>query len=363
LQHAVVRVLQLVAANRWTGAAATALQLAEALRDAGVDCEFAYRPGHNLEQRLRALPWCHPILVKERSLGQVRAAVARIRGLAADFDLVHAHLPHDHLLARLAVKGSNLPLVRSIHHLGHLRSDPYHRWLLHGTAGVGLANSAMTPLVGRLPALRGVPVHVLPIALDKRFLSGGARDAGRQRLGIPLDAIVAGTIGKLDRSRGHDLFVRALAAAPAVHGLVIGKGPHETPLRKLARELGLGARLIFAGYVEEGLEDLYAAMDLFVFPAAGSDHAHRAIAEASACGVPTLAADLPGVRDLVEPGVTGDLYTASDAAALAVLLADWTRDAARRQGAREVAAARARALWTPERLAGTALELYAASRA
>jgi glycosyltransferase involved in cell wall biosynthesis len=218
----------------------------------------------------------------------------------------------------------------------------------------------MTPLVGRIPSLRGVPVQVLPVALEKRFLSGGARDVGRQRLGIPPDAVVVGTIGKLDRSRGHDLFVRALAATPDVHGLVIGKGPYETSLRKLARELGLGARLTFAGYLEEGLEDLYAAMDLFVFPAAGSDHAHRAIAEASACGVPTLAADLPGVRDLVEPGVTGDLYPASDAAALAVLLTDWARDTAHRRGAGEAAATRARTLWTSERLAVTALELYAA---
>jgi glycosyltransferase involved in cell wall biosynthesis len=220
----------------------------------------------------------------------------------------------------------------------------------------------MTPLVEGISALRGVPARVLPVALEKRFLSGGARDPGRHRLGIPPDAFVAGTIGKLDRSRGHDLFVRALAATPAVHGLVIGKGPYETPLRRLAHELGLGTRLTFAGYVEEGLEDLYAAMDLFVFPAAGSDHAHRAIAEASACGVPTLAADLPGVRDLVEPGIAGDLYPASDAAALAVLMAGWAHDSARRAGAREAAVARARTLWTPERLAAAAVDLYAARR-
>ena len=363
MQHASMRVLQLVAADRWTGAAATALQLAEALRGSGVDCEFAYRPGRNLEQRLRGLSWCHAVLEKERSLGQVRAAVARVRGLAADFDLVHAHLPHDHLLVRLALKGSNFPVVRSIHHPGHLRPDPYHRWLLRGTVGVGVANSAMIPAVRRIPGLRGVHVRVLPVALEKRFLTGGAREAGRQRVGILAEAVVAGSIGKLDRSRGHDLFVRALAATPGVHGLVIGKGPYENPLRKLARELGLGARLTFAGYVDEGLEDLYAAMDLFVFPTAGSDHAHRAIAEASACGVPTIAADLPGVRELVEPGVTGDLYPASDAAALAVLLGEWARDPARRRTAGEAAAARAGTLWTPKSLADRALELYAASRA
>ena len=357
-----MRALQLVAADRWTGAAATALQLVEALRASGVDCEFAYRPGRNLEQRLRGLSWCHAVLEKERSLGQVRAAVARVRGLAADFDLIHAHLPHDHLLVRLALKASNLPVVRSIHHPGHLRPDPYHRWLLRGMAGVGVANSTMIPAVRRIPGLRSVPVRVLPVALEKRFLAGGAREAGRRRLEIPAEAVVAGSIGKLERSRGHDLFVRALSATPGVHGLVIGKGSYEASLRKLAHELGLEARLTFAGYVEEGLEDLYAAMDLFVFPAAGSDHAHRAIAEASACGVPTIAADLAGVRELVEPGVTGDLYPASDAAALAVLMAEWARDVVRRRNAGEAAAARAGTLCTGERLAEAALDLYKTAR-
>ena len=358
-----MRVLHLVAADRWTGAAATALQLAEALRAAGVECEFGYRPGRNLEQRLRGVPWCHSGLAKERTLGDILKAVARVRELAERFDLVHVHLPHDHLLARLALRGSPTPLIRSIHHAGHLRPDPYHRWLLRGTAGVGLANSAIARAVQRIPALRAVPVQHLPVALEARFLSGGNREAGRQRLAVPSETVVVGTIGKLDRSRGHDLFVRAIAATPGVHGLIIGKGPYEPALRKVARELGVTSRLVFAGYVEEGLEDLYAAMDLFVFPAAGSDQAHRAIAEASACGVPTVAADLPGVRDLVEPGITGDLYPACDAAALAVLMAEWVRDPAKRRAARSASAARARSLWTANRLADKALELYAASRA
>ncbi len=359
VHDAPMRVLQLVAADRWTGAAATALQLAEALRGADVVCRFGYRPGRGLEQRLREQPWCQPMLPKERTLSDIRASVARIRAMARGYDLVHVHLPHDHVLTRLAVGVSGPPLVRSMHHPGHLRADPYHRWLLRGTAAVGLANSAMTERVARIPALRGIPVRLLPVGLEARFLAGGDRAAGRESLALPAGALVAGTIGKLARSRGHDVFVRALAAAPGIQGVIIGKGPYEPALRRLARELGVESRLTFAGYLEERLEDLYAAMDLFVFPAAGSDHAHRAIAEASACGVPTLAANLQGVGDLVEPGTTGDLYPAFDAAALAVAMTNWARDADRRRAAGEAAAARARALWTPQRLSVAALELYA----
>ena len=356
-----MRVLQLVAADRWTGAAATALQLAEALRAAGHECVFAYRPGRNLEERLRDVEWCRPALAKERTLGDVRAAIARVRGLAAGCDVVHAHLPHDHLLARQALRGAATPLVRGVHHLGHLRPDPYHRWLFRGVAGLGLANSAMLPARGRLAAVRGAPARVLPVALEGRFRPGGG-GATRERLGIPPGAVVVGTIGKLNRGRGHDLFIHALSAAPGVWGMIIGKGPYLDALHTLAARLRVTDRLVFPGYVEVGLEELYAAMDIFVFPAAGSDHAHRAIAEAAGCGVPSLAADLPGVRDLVEPGVTGDLYQASDAAALAVLMGAWARDPTRRKAASAAAAARARELWTPARLTATALDLYGSLR-
>ena len=353
-----MRVLQLVAADRWTGAAATALQLADALRDSGVECTFAYRPGRNLEDRLRDVAWCRPVLAKERTLGDVRSAVARVRALALEHDIVHVHLPHDHLLGRQALRGSRKPLVRGVHHLGHLRPDPFHRWLFRGTAAVGLSNSAMLPACATLPALRDVPARVLPIALEERFRPGGDRAGVREHLGIPLEAFVVGTIGKLDRGRGHDIFIHALCATPDAWGIIIGKGPHLETLRTLTRRLGIADRIAFPGYVEAGLEDLYAAMDLFVFPAAGSDHAHRAIAEAAACGVPALAADLPGVRDLVEPGVTGDLYPSHDAAVLAVRIASWARDPARRRAGGEAAAARARSAWTSQSLAAAALDLY-----
>jgi len=356
-----VRVLHLIAADRWTGAAATALQAVEALREAGHHALLAYRPGRNLEERLRDLPWALPLLAKERSLADLRTAIAAIRRLAGTCDVVHAHLPHDHVLARLAVRAEGPPLVRSIHHPGHLRADPFHRWLFRGCSGAALANTAMRGAAARLPALRGRPCVSVPVALEPRFRPGGDRAGVRRELLVAEDAVVAGTIGKLDRSRGQDLFLRAVAATPGLTGVVIGKGPYQAALRELARRLGIADRIAFAGYVEAGLEHLYAAMDLFVFPAAGSDWAHRAVAEASGCALPTLAAAVAGVEDLVERGVTGDLYPRHDAAALAVRLRRWAGDAGLRAAAGRTAAERAARTWTAERLAATLDALYAAA--
>jgi glycosyltransferase involved in cell wall biosynthesis len=327
-----------------------------ALRSAGVECHFAHRRGHNLEARLAGYEWAHAILEPIGSVRSFLRSLRALRHLASDFDLVHTHLPQDHLLATLA--GARL-LVRSIHHPNHLPRHAYYRLLLRRTDAFGLANTALGEALSRSPwAAR--PRAVLPVALEPRFRPAPVGPLVRQRLGIPTQAVVVGTIGKLDRGRGHGTFLAALARVPAAWGMVIGKGPLLPHLQRTAQELGIAGRVVWPGYVEEGLESLYAAMDLFVFPAAGSDWAHRAIAEAAGCGVPTLAADLPGVRDLVEPPATGELFPCDDAAALAVLLQRWAANPDQRREAGAEAARRAAARWTSERLAAACLELYRA---
>lgn len=359
--HPPVRVLHLVAADRWTGAAATALQAAEALRQAGVDAHFAFRPGRNLETRLAGHPWAHPILEKERSWATFRRVLSRLRSLMTGFDVVHTHLPHDHLLAwwiRRPLPQKPL-LVRSVHHPSHLRPDPYHRLLFKPVAGVGLVHSEMEKAARKLAPF--APIRVLPLALEPRFAPIPDRHRIRAELGIPQNAFVAGTVGKLDPSRGQDLLLLALGAVPGAWGLVVGKGPFLKHLEKLAKKLGIAERVVFPGYHEEGLERLYNAMDVFVFPEPGSDWAHRAVAEAAACGVPCLAVDVPGIRDVVIPGITGALWPRGDAAALATLLVQWQQSRELRMKAGEKARQRT-ASFTPEALAQELLALYSKAR-
>lgn len=350
-----VLVVHLVAADRWTGAAATALQAVEALRTRGVETLFVFRPGRGLQERLAGFPWAHPILEKEHSPGNLRRVLQKLKDLLAQAQVVHVHLPHDHLLAWWVLRNldSKPRLFRSVHHPKHLHANPYHRFLFRHVAGVGVANSAMVEQARRLAN----KVVRLPLALEERFFCQHEKDGVRSFLGIPRKVFVVGTVGKLDAGRGQDLLLHALAAVPAAWGIIVGKGPHLARLQKLARQLKLGERVIFPGYVEEGLEQLYAAMDVFVFPEAGSDWAHRAVAEAAACGIPSLAVDVPGIRDLVEPGKTGDLWPQGDAAALAVLLRQWQQDRPRREKAGKEARRLAGEL-TPQALADALFLLY-----
>jgi glycosyltransferase involved in cell wall biosynthesis len=113
-------------------------------------------------------------------------------------------------------------------------------------------------------------------------------------------------VGKLAPGRGFDLLLEsaALLESPC-HVLAVGHGESRSGLERLAGRLGLGGRVHWTGYHEHSLPELYAIMDVAIFASPGSDHGHRAISEAQACGRPVVAAAVAGVEDLITHDGTG----------------------------------------------------------
>ncbi len=306
-----MRITLLTASNKYTGAAAAAEHYCRALHMAGADARLIFTGGNNLERRLRGFPWAEASLRKERGVGDLRHNMAVIRGAAAASDLLISHLPHDHALCVHSKAHRTTPIVRNFRNPGHLRRDPYHRRLNARLAGALAANSAMEEDIRSI--LRGGrPVATLPVPLEERFRPGRDPALWRERLGIPTGVPVAGMIGKVARGRGFDLFLQAAAFLdPETHLIAIGHGEAQPELEALATRLGLTDRLHWTGYQDRELPALYAAMDVVLYPAVGSDHGHRAISEAHGCSRPVVAADLAGVRDLIDDGVTGRIVPAS----------------------------------------------------
>jgi glycosyltransferase involved in cell wall biosynthesis len=152
----------------------------------------------------------------------------------------------------------------------------------------------------------------------------------------PGQVAVIGTVGPLAPGSGLATFLQAarqvLAAGVAAEFVVSGVGPAEADVRRLAERLGIAGRVTFAGELRPepmfwGVLDVYCQATLR--PSAG-----RALAAALAHGVPSIAADVEGLRAWISPGRTGLLVPPGDPDALAGaildLLAD--RDRARRLG-------------------------------
>ncbi len=302
-----MRVAMVVSANKYTGAAAAAEHCCRALITVDVDVRLLYLGGNNLEQRLAGLSWSQPILVKERSPNRLRANLKTLRTAASEADVVVSHLPHDHYLCVAAGVHRSTVLVRNFRSRANLRGDPIHRYLNRRIHGAVVAHSGLRR---RLLKQVETPCLVLPVPLEHRFRPVADRTGWRQRLAIPHGVPLLGMVGKVAPGRGFDtLLATAARVGPPVSVLIVGHGEARPGLERRAARLGLGERVFWAGYQESGLPELYAAMDVVLFTAAGSDHGHRTISEAQACHRPVVAARLPGVSDLIEDGRTGCLVT------------------------------------------------------
>ena len=147
------------------------------------------------------------------------------------------------------------------------------------------------------------------------------------------------TAGRLEYQKAHEVLIRAFAdsALWRSHALVIlGKGSRLAELHVLAAKLGVGEYVRFIGFVANPYAWM-ARADLFVLPSRWEGFPTVA-AEAMAAGAPLLLTDCKfGPRDVIEPGVSGELVPVDDVPALAAMMRELIDDPARR--ARMAAAA------------------------
>ena len=103
-------------------------------------------------------------------------------------------------------------------------------------------------------------------------------------------------VGRLHPVKNISVLLGALAGTHH-HLSIIGKGPQEVTLRKYAAEMKIEAR--FLGICPHGvLSEVLSEMDLFVLPSIYENNP-KALLEAMACGLPVVASDIPGIREIV----------------------------------------------------------------
>lgn len=143
----------------------------------------------------------------------------------------------------------------------------------------------------------GVPVPSCP---DRE----SSRRQVRGELGIPADAIVVGSIGRLHRVKGFDYAISAIQELKdhprRVDLLLVGEGHERTELEKLAGELGVRERIHFAGKQPQ-IGNYLAALDIFI-NSSRSEGMSQSIIEAMGFGLPLVVADVGGNSQLVAGG-------------------------------------------------------------
>jgi glycosyltransferase involved in cell wall biosynthesis len=171
--------------------------------------------------------------------------------------------------------------------------------------------------VGRLPAG------------SVRVIYNGVADAPITPLARPVAGPLVGTVGRLSEEKGVDVLLRGLVELPDVTAVLVGDGPDRGALERLARELGIEDRVVFAGWHADPLPWV-AAFDLFVLPSRLEALALAAI-EAMLASRAVVASATGGVPEVVVDGETGLLVPSDDAAALAGAMRSLLADPARRE--------------------------------
>ncbi len=352
-----------------------------AFRDAGMDVVGLSAPGPYVDQ-------LHEWGIRHVALRHATRSVApghdvlALAELARHFrrlrpDIVHTHNPKPGLYGRLAARAVGVPaVVNTVHGLYATPDDPpAKRAVVYALERVAAAcsHAELVQNPEDVEVLRR-----LRVPGDRLVLLGNGVDLGRFRprrdeaarrrarraLGIGDDAVVAGTVGRLVWQKGFrelfDAAERLAGTHPHVTFAVVG--PTDPAKGDALSDDDLAAarrrgNIVFAGGRDD-VEELYSAFDLFVLPSYREGFPRSAM-EAAASGLPVVATDIRGCRQVVDDGTTGLLVPLHDANRLAEAVARLCDDPELRDKMGAAAVAKARADFDDRAVVATTLSVYA----
>ena len=191
-------------------------------------------------------------------------------------------------------------------------------------------------------------------------------EAGRVRreLSLPEEALVVGTVGRLDPIKAYDRLLHAFAQLRSGSSvgpkpdtlLLIGDGPERGRLERLVGELELGDSVRFLGWRTD-VSRILGAMDVFVLPS-DSEGTSISLLEAMAAGRAVVATAVGGTPDVIGAGDAGRLVAPGDVGALADGLREVLEDAEHRRQLGQHARARVEERYSFEAMANAYELLY-----
>lgn len=291
-------------------------------------------------------------------------------------DIVHTHNPKPGLYGRLAAKAAGVPgIVNTVHGLYAAPEDAWtKKSVVYGLERVAATCSQIELCQNPedLDVLRHLRVPERRLTLLGNGVDLGrfrpptdasAHEEARAQLGVEPGKTVVGFVGRLVWGKGlKELFASAAALAqshPEVVFVLIGptddsKGDALTRDELQAAE-ALG-NVILAGHRDD-VEALYPAFDVYVLPSYREGFPRSAM-EAAACGVPVIATDIRGCRQVVDHGTTGLLVPLHDVAALTTAISDLVDDPTKRAAMAQASRIKAESDFDDRRVIEITLDAY-----
>lgn len=258
------------------------------------------------------------------ALGSLRVVPGAIANLAAllrhhEIDVVHTNTVKAHFLGSIAARLARVPCVV---HLRDILSGGGRAALRAIVLAFSSRRIAISSLVAACYALPRTEVIANPIDLATYELLPD-RTCARAQLSLPEDATIFAIVGRVNRWKGHDKFLRAAARASLevnVRFAIVGEprfgdSGYVSDLQEMARRLGIGHRVHFLPW-QADMKTVYAAIDVLV-NCSEREPFGRTVIEAAAASIPTICFDDAGVAEFMKRAGIGSVVPAGDETALA----------------------------------------------
>jgi len=286
------------------------------------------------------------------------------------FDLIHVHASKPGFLVRVAALGTGIPILYSPHCFA------FH-------AGAGGITILITSFLERLAAF--FTTRFVVVSEGERELACQYR-VGRQEqftviytgidpvpfrlpvdisdlkasLGIPVSAQVIGSVGRLSIQKSPSDFVRVAEvihrSKSDAHFVWVGEGPLEQDVRKLSTSLQLDSAIHWLGQRSD-VQKLLHLFDCLILTSRWEGFP-LVVLEAMAAGVPVVATDILGTRELIQHGVNGWLAPVRDTEALAGWVLELLTNPSKADAVRKASQARIEAEFTRTRMLTMIQNLY-----
>jgi glycosyltransferase involved in cell wall biosynthesis len=350
------------------------------LREAGFEVTGISAPGDSVTlleaEGIRHISWPHATRAWHPK-ADVRAFFELLAILRHErFDIVHTHNPKPGIMGRVAGRLAGVPcVVNTVHGLYATPDDRMRRKAPILTVE-SLASRFSDVEMYQSEEDLAWALRVGVVARSKGVLLGNGVDVSRfdpaavppqrltqlrRELGIPEDARVVGTVGRLVAEKGfRELFAAARRVSedhPDVWFLIVGpRDPDKWDALGPEDLEALGDRVVITGWRED-VRDLLGLMDVFVL-ASWREGVPRSAIEAAAMARALVLTDIRGCREVVRHEVEGLLVPVRDAPALTAAITSLLEDSPWRMRLGEAARARAVARFDERRVADKVVDRY-----
>lgn len=306
----------------------------------GVQVDVAFNEEQKVDIRLKELG-CNIYIIKfNRSIfkNNFPSLIRDLRKIVIDgkYDVVHTHTPIASTIVRIACKNiQNTDVYYTAHGFHFYKGSPALNWIIYYpierflsrfTDKLITINAEDFHVSQKFNAKKNYLVRGVGIDLEKIGSANNNQLLLKNELNIPDESIILLSIGELNKNKNHKIVIEAISKLDKsdIHYVICGVGKELENLKSLAKKLGLERQVHFLGFRKD-ISEILNYTDVFVFPSF-REGLSVSVMEAMASGLPIIASDIRGNRDLVINGQGGELFNPNDSEELSYKISKFYTD-------------------------------------